>query len=129
MRIKPYEKKEGKRFLGERNTINISFKNYSSSGSGKSQSRSTLTWPRAFSSLILCSTLATSLRVNTAASGLIDTELIPALMRNSVNSGYTLGAYLNSSGKSSLRNSIFSRGIKLNFLNFFCFLSTQNLNL
>ncbi|MEM3745968.1 MAG: hypothetical protein QXN67_00655 [Thermoproteota archaeon] len=46
-----------------------------------------LTFPRAFSSIILCSMLATSLRVNTAASGLIETESIPALTKNSVNAG------------------------------------------
>ncbi|MEM3388216.1 MAG: hypothetical protein QXI42_11705 [Thermoproteota archaeon] len=39
-------------------------------GSCRSWSGSTLTWPRAFSSIIRCSMLATSLRVNTAASGI-----------------------------------------------------------
>lgn len=42
----------------------------------------TLTWPKAFSSIIRCSIDATSLRVNAAASGLIKTESIPALTIN-----------------------------------------------
>jgi len=50
-----------------------------------------------------CSIDATSLRVNTAASGLIETESIPALTRNQ-------GSKLNVS-KSSLGNPVFSRGL------------------
>ncbi|MBO3840432.1 MAG: hypothetical protein JTT17_06420 [Candidatus Brockarchaeota archaeon] len=46
-----------------------------------------MTCPRAFSSMILCSIEATSFLVKTAASGLIETESIPALTRSSVNSG------------------------------------------
>ncbi|MBO3840124.1 MAG: hypothetical protein JTT17_04735 [Candidatus Brockarchaeota archaeon] len=42
---------------------------------GQAPVRVYLTCPNAFSSIILCSMLATSLRVNTVASGLIETEL------------------------------------------------------
>jgi len=42
-----------------------------------------ISWPRAFSSMILCSIEATSLHANTATSGLIETESMPALTRNS----------------------------------------------
>lgn len=55
---------------------------YSSTGSGRSQLGSSLTWPRASSSIIICSIEATSLRVNTAVSGLIEIGSIPALTRN-----------------------------------------------
>ncbi|MEM2088320.1 MAG: hypothetical protein QXF52_06575 [Thermoproteota archaeon] len=63
----------------------LSLKRLTPHESGRSQSGSSLTWPRAFSRMILCSILATSFLVNTAASGLIEIESMPALTRNSVN--------------------------------------------
>ncbi|MBO3840424.1 MAG: hypothetical protein JTT17_06380 [Candidatus Brockarchaeota archaeon] len=74
---------------GKAKTVNVNRlkEAYSSSGSGGSQSGPTLTLPKAFSSIILCSIEATSFLANTAASGLIEIESIPALTRNSVNSG------------------------------------------